>query len=517
MAKKRKMYKRIRELKAKGMTNTEIARETGCDLKTVKKYAVMPPDQYEQYLRGTKDRTKALEPFAEEILAIYARNGNRRLTVSSVYDCLEETHERFKQTQRTLRNFVGYLVDTGRLVYSTAKRPYVATLDPEAGRQLQVDFGEWVCPSGLKIHIFSAVLSLSRYKFVAFQGREFNTEDVIRHLLAAFEFFGGVPAELVIDQDSTMVVRESQGEVDFTAKFSIFLEEMGLSVYVCRKADPESKGKIEAVIAFVKKNFLAARDFATVEEANERVRSWLRRRANGKLCAATRRIPHEVFEGEERERLRPLRASIFSPGAGEKEDRPVDKLGEILVSGCKYPVPDEYRDRTVKVMVTEERVIVLDRVTGETVADHPKAAPGTPRVHDQRRHASRKLKREEAKAEMIGWHPGENWRRFVEANFARYGRHFRDQAALAGKSLRTGIDVEILEHALRYCLERDTVGMNQLADTYRHWQHLVETARRVEHPLPSPLSGKSRRVAPVVAVRPLSSYTALIAAGEARA
>lgn len=518
MAKKRKMYKIIRELKAKGLTNAEIVARTGNDPKTVRKYLAMDPERYERYLAETKERTKALEPFADEILAIYAANGNRKLIVSSVFDCLVEAHEVIPATERTLRNFVGYLVDTGRLVYTTAKRPYVATLDSEAGHQLQVDFGEWVCPSGLKLFIFSAVLSLSRYKFVAFQGRDFTAEDVIRHLLDAFEFFGGMPSELVIDQDSTMVCEESRGEVKFTAKFATFLDEMGLSVFVCRKADPESKGKIEAVIRFVKVNFLAARDFTAVEAANDGVRSWLRRRANGKLSAATRRIPLEVFEAEERPRLRSLRASIFAPGdSAPKEDRLVDTLGEVLVQGCKYPVPDEYRERPVDVTVTDHHVTVIDRQSGETVVAHDKAPVGTPRVHDKRRHARRQQRRDEAKAEVLSWHKSEAWRRFVEANFAKYGRYFREQSAHANKSLRTGVDEEVLERALRFCLERDTVGMNELVDTHRHYRWLEEAARKTEFVLPSPLAVERRHAVPVVAVRPVSAYASLLAGGEAGA
>jgi transposase len=32
--------------------------------------------------------------------------------------------------------------------------------------------------------------------------------DVIQHLLDSFAYFGGIPKELVIDQDKTMVVSE---------------------------------------------------------------------------------------------------------------------------------------------------------------------------------------------------------------------------------------------------------------------------------------------------------------------
>jgi len=42
---------------------------------------------------------------------------------------------------------------------------------------------------------------------------------------------------------------------------------MNLRMYVCRKSDPESKGKIENLIKFIKRNFLRIRDFENIEEA----------------------------------------------------------------------------------------------------------------------------------------------------------------------------------------------------------------------------------------------------------
>jgi len=69
-------------------------------------------------------------------------------------------------------------------------------------------------------------------------------------------------------------------------------------MYVCRKSDPESKGKIENLIKFIKRNFLRIRDFENIEEAQERLFKWLNRRANGKISLATRRIPQEMFTEE---------------------------------------------------------------------------------------------------------------------------------------------------------------------------------------------------------------------------
>lgn len=83
--------------------------------------------------------------------------------------------------------------------------------------------------------------------------------DLINHLLDCFEHIAGIPGEIVTDQDKTMVVSENKGDIIYTEKVKYFIEEMGMRMYVCRKNDPESKGKIENAIQYIKNNILSVR------------------------------------------------------------------------------------------------------------------------------------------------------------------------------------------------------------------------------------------------------------------
>ena len=69
------------------------------------------------------------------------------------------------------------------------------------GKQMQIDFGLYKTRSGLHLYIFAAVLSSSRYKYIAFQAHPFTVMDLIFHLLDCFDYFGGITEQLVIDQD----------------------------------------------------------------------------------------------------------------------------------------------------------------------------------------------------------------------------------------------------------------------------------------------------------------------------
>ncbi len=99
------------------------------------------------------------------------------------------------------------------------------------------------------------------FKYAALQEKPFTAHDLIGHLLNCFDYLHGMPDELVIDQDCTMVVDENAGDIIYTKDFGAFIEEMGIQMRVCRKADPESKEKIENFIKYIKYNFFAIRKF----------------------------------------------------------------------------------------------------------------------------------------------------------------------------------------------------------------------------------------------------------------
>ena len=305
-----KMYRKIQNFKRQGYSRKEIVTVAGKDPKTVAKYYRMDERGFRAYRREHMFRDKVLEEYEKDILEVYEKNEFAKLNMSSVYDYLEERYGELSGNEQTLRNYIGYLIQADKLRLNEKIRTYTKVPELPFGKQMQLDFGHYTCRSGLKLFIFAAVLSASRYKYVIFQEHPFKTKEVIDHLLNCFDYFGGVPEELVIDQDSLMVVSENAGDIIYTDDFRYFIEEQDIRMYVCRKSDPETKGKIENVIKYVKYNFFNTRDFLNIVEANESVIEWLKRRANGKISQATKQIPALLIK-HEREHLRPVRNSIF--------------------------------------------------------------------------------------------------------------------------------------------------------------------------------------------------------------
>ncbi len=85
-------------------------------------------------------------------------------------------------------------------------------------------------------------------KFVQFSDAPFTTRMTIDVHEEAFKFFSGIPTEVVYDQDRLLLVEERMGELLLTQKFRDYVFEQEFQLHFCRKADPQSKGKVENVV-----------------------------------------------------------------------------------------------------------------------------------------------------------------------------------------------------------------------------------------------------------------------------
>ncbi len=132
----------------------------------------------------------------------------------------------------------------------------------------------------------------------------------------------------------------------------------------------KSKGKVENLIKYVKRNFLSIRNFQRVEETNEGAFRWLKRRANGKISQATQKIPALLIE-HEREKLRPVCPSLFGKSLSEREERNVNEKACISVHAYNYQLPAKYQKKTVEIYMSKEQLFVFDLYTGKESVTYP--------------------------------------------------------------------------------------------------------------------------------------------------
>ena len=91
-----------------------------------------------------------------------------------------------------------------------------------------------------------------------------------------------MPEELVFDQDHLVSVSENYGDVIYTEEFERFKQPMRFRVRLCRASDPESKGRIEAVVKYVKNNYARHRSYTGLDDWNDGLAAWLARTGNQK-------------------------------------------------------------------------------------------------------------------------------------------------------------------------------------------------------------------------------------------
>lgn len=86
-------------------------------------------------------------------------------------------------------------------------------------------------------------------------------------MLHAFEYFGEVPRELLTDNMKTVVADREAGNVIWNTQFSDFSVERGIPKG-CRVRAPQTKGKVERLVRYVKENFFPGRSFVDLEDLN---------------------------------------------------------------------------------------------------------------------------------------------------------------------------------------------------------------------------------------------------------
>ncbi|WP_245395075.1 DDE-type integrase/transposase/recombinase [methane-oxidizing endosymbiont of Gigantopelta aegis] len=112
------------------------------------------------------------------------------------------------------------------------------------------------------------VLSFSRLMHVSVSDKPIDTERFIQMHDAAFRYFGGVTAECVYDQTKLVVIEELYRELTVNARFNEYATHAGFRIHACEGYDPESKGKVEAGVKYVKTMPCTARYLQTGQSLN---------------------------------------------------------------------------------------------------------------------------------------------------------------------------------------------------------------------------------------------------------
>lgn len=337
------MWCKVNELSEKGLKNWQISLLLGIHRQTVRKYRGMSREEFEHLLKKPyHNRTKKLGSYVDFVSGLLSVHPY--LTSPQILDRLKETYgdELPYVSDKTVYNFVEAIRKSHSLPKEKEAIRQMSKLpDPAYGKEAQVDWGEKkMMTSGghwKKVYFFVMVMSRSRQKFVHFQEIPFTALTTVYAHHLAFEFFGGVPERLVYDQDVKLIVSENLGDFILTKEMESFRKTAGFTPVFCRPSDPQSKGKVENAVGYVKNNFIKGRLFTTIDSLNVQALEWLERTGNGHVHATTRLVPALEFE-KERPHLLPYNGRVERPVS---QGRPytVRRDNTISYHSCFYQLP----------------------------------------------------------------------------------------------------------------------------------------------------------------------------------
>lgn len=366
------VYHSVHYLKSLGNSIRDIARKLEISPGTVVKYIKTNSDDAIQKL-GKVIRVSEFDHFKSQIdeqLSMFPEISSPKLL-----RILKEAHPEIKAKERSLRKYLKKIrSDFGK----SSKRFYKPVQTDRPGYQVQVDPGEYSVlldnHEKMKVYFVAFVFGYSRQRYLYLQSRPFNTGDFIRAHKEAFEYYGGIAKEYVYDQTKLVVISERYREVWLNDEFHQFALNSGFTPVVCEGYDPESKGKVERLVRYIKEDFLYGETFADLTDVRGKSLIWLIR-VNNQVHSTTNQIPAVLFN-EEKKILKPYVCEQIS------EKRVVDKTGLISYKSNKYSVPHQYQQKPVMIKAVADMLIISNCKTNEEICRWQiSTAPGSRNIN----------------------------------------------------------------------------------------------------------------------------------------
>lgn len=235
----------------------------------------------------------------------------------------------------------------GRYIFAHFDATHKATMHllTVPGQQAQVDFGYvglMLDPTTGKLrkaHVFAMVLSHSRYRFVRFVFSQ-NSETWIDCHIRAFEFFGGVPNTVMLDNLLSGIIKADCYDPIINRSYAELERHYHFLADPTKVRLPRHKGKIERSILLIKQRLIAGINHEDINAANIYALQWCRNDIAQEVCSTTGRKPWDLFITEEKPALQPLPTTQYEQPTWHALHVPRDH--HVGVEKSYYSVPNAY-------------------------------------------------------------------------------------------------------------------------------------------------------------------------------
>src|SRR5262252_1127056 len=330
-----------------GLAASQIAQEVALDRRTVAYW--LAQDHFRP--RKLRPSMSKLDPFKPEIVRLLERHP---YSAAQVFQRLREhgfagSYELVKAYVRTVR---------------PRRQAAFLTLAFAPGECVQVDWGAFgsvpVGETHRQMSFFVMVLCYSRMLYV-----EFTVSQTMEHFLAchqhAFEFFGGIPRKVMVDNLKSAVLQRVLGEAPvFNPKYLDFATHHGFTIAPCNVGKGNEKGRVENGVGYVKKNFLAGLEVPDFSALNPAARQWLDTVANVRLHSETRQQPIQAWHTE-RPYLRPLPLQPFDIATVSQVR--ASRQFRITLDTNRYSVPAHYAGQALTLKTYPDRLCLYHKDT----------------------------------------------------------------------------------------------------------------------------------------------------------
>jgi transposase len=277
----------IQVMHRKGMSQRKIAKTLGISRVTVKKYVENPALVFEA--RPSVQRTSQLDAYAENIRvwlkedpfysARWIFDRLAPLGFSGSYEIVKRKVHELKSAQQQ----IAYM-----------------RFETDPGLQAQVDFGEFVVDHAngefTKYYVFCMILGYSR-KLYAEIIEHCDLPSFLDCHIHAFEYFGGVPNEILYDRMKNVYIGKIAGKDKFNDSLVGFAVHYGFKPMVAPAYAAWVKGKVERPYRYIRENFWRGYAFSLLETAQKDLLAWLKAKEN-RVHGTTQEVVWKRFERE---------------------------------------------------------------------------------------------------------------------------------------------------------------------------------------------------------------------------
>lgn len=321
-----------------------IARQYGCDYRTVKKYYNERDDTpATRKPREVVKKTDGFEAIIQEKCLIH------NAPAIAIYELLKSKYG-YTGSYSTIKAYTHNLK-------KDKQNEVTIRFETSPGLQCQIDWKEeltLVSKLGetFTINVFLAILGYSRYKYIELT-LDRSQPTLFKCLTNTIRYYGGVPKQFLFDNMKTVAdkSRTQYETVVYNERFYQFSKDAGFEPQSCMAYRPETKGKVEVVAKIMNRLKAYNNEFTTLDELTKIVIE-LNKDINSQIHQTTKEKPVDRFH-KEKEYLQPEpRYDILEAYYSEKVlTRKVPKDCLITYQNRKYSVQPAFAGKTVSLQI----------------------------------------------------------------------------------------------------------------------------------------------------------------------